>query len=75
MNRCRKLRILRNRPDEPWTRRSYAFRGFGLVQTLWLLLVGKDSKSRGRSVRTSPNPRLSRFMAGEHFRAGKVVSQ
>ena len=39
MNRHRKLRILRNRPDEAWTRRSYAFRGFGLVQTLWLLLA------------------------------------
>ncbi len=63
MNRCRKLLILQNRPDEAWTRRSYAFRGFGLVQTLWLLLVGKDSKSRGKSVRTSPNghgPRATR---------------
>ncbi len=67
MNRCRKLLILRHRPDEDWTRRSDAIRGFGLVQTLWMLLVGKDSESRGKSVRTSPNSQLSRFMAFVHF--------
>ena len=45
MNHSGKLLTIPKRPDKVWTDRNHAFRGFGLVQTLWLLLVGNDSKT------------------------------